>query len=170
MLECPKPVIAAVDGVAYGAGFGMALCADVLIATPAARFCLSFMRVGLVPDFASAFTLPRIVGWQRAKQLIYTAAEISGTQAHDWGIAAELCPSDKLAQRATEVARAMTHLPPTAFAMTKQMLLRAFTTEVIAAGEAEANAQGVAFTTDYHHRAVEQLMAREPLEYNYPKA
>jgi enoyl-CoA hydratase/carnithine racemase len=168
LLELPKPVVAAVDGVAYGAGFGIALCADLLIATPAARFCLSFMRLGLVPDFASAFTLPRIVGAQRAKQLIYTATEIDGTQAHDWGIAAELCAPDKLEPRASAAARAMTNLSPVAFAMTKQMLLRAFTTELAVAGESEANAQGVAFNTAYHQRAAELLMAREPLAYHYP--
>ncbi|BCY20148.1 enoyl-CoA hydratase [Bordetella pertussis] len=67
LLEMPKPVIAAVDGIAFGGGFGLCLCADLVLATPAARFCLSFMRIGLVPDFAAAFTLPRLVGLQRAR-------------------------------------------------------------------------------------------------------
>jgi len=169
LLEIPKPVIAAVEGVAYGAGFGISLCADLAIATPSARFCASFMRIGLIPDFASAFTLPRIVGWQRAKQLIYTATEIDGTLAHTWGIVSELCPPSKLEKRADEIAHAMACLPSTAFAMTKQMLLRTFNAELAAASEAETNAQGVAFNTDYHRHAAELLLAREPLPYSFPK-
>lgn len=170
LLEMPKPVIAAVDGVAYGAGFGMCLCADIVIATPGARLCLSFMRIGLVPDFASAFTLPRIVGWQRAKQLIYCAKEIDGTQAHEWGIVAELADPQLLDTRAMQVAVAMSHMPPTAFAMTKQMLLRSFATDLAASSETEANAQGVAFNTQYHQRAAEALLARAPMPYSFPPA
>ena len=66
LLEMDKPLIAAVDGAAFGAGFSLALLADFVLASPRARFCLSFMRVGLVPDFAAMYTLPRVVGVQRA--------------------------------------------------------------------------------------------------------
>ena len=170
LMELPKPVIAAVDGVAYGAGFSMCLCADLVIATPDARLCLSFMRIGLVPDFACAFTLPRIVGWQRAKQLIYCAAEIDGATAHDWGIVAELSDPQLLDARAMQIAMAMGSMPPTAFAMTKQALLRSFTADLAASCEAEANAQGVAFNTQYHQRAAELLLARAPLPYTFPPA
>src|SRR3546814_8776890 len=62
LINLDRPVIAAVDGVAYGAGLGLALAADILLATPRARFCASFLRVGLFPDFALVYTLPRAVG------------------------------------------------------------------------------------------------------------
>lgn len=170
LLELPKPVIAAVDGVAYGAGFGLCLCADLVIATSRARFCLSFMRIGLVPDFASAFTLPRIVGWQRAKQLIYSAAEISGETAHEYGIVSELAAPEALHARAAQVAQAMSHMPPTAFAMTKQALLRSFSSDLAAMNDVESMAQGVAFTTQYHRHAAEQLLARKEMPFTFPAA
>ena len=169
LLELPKPVIAAVDGVAYGAGFGMCLCADLVIATSRARFCLSFMRIGLVPDFASAFTLPRIVGWQRAKQLIYSAAEIDGEKALEYGIVSELATPDALHLRATEVAQAMSRMPPTAFAMTKQALLRSSASDLAAMTDAEAMAQAVAFNTQYHQGAVELLLDKQPMPYTFPQ-
>ena len=170
LLELPKPVIAAVDGVAYGAGFGMSLCADLVIATGRARFCFSFMRIGLVPDFASAFTLPRIVGWQRAKQLLYSAEEIDGKTAHGYGIVRELAEPSALQARAYQVAKAMSQMPATAFALTKQTLLRSFSSELAAMADTEATAQGVAFTTDYHREAVESLLAKQPMPYTFPRA
>ena len=73
LLELDRPVISAVDGAAYGAGFGLALVADFIIATPRARFCASFQRMGLVADSGLFYTLPRVVGLQRAKELLLSA-------------------------------------------------------------------------------------------------
>src|SRR3546814_771523 len=90
LLNLDRPVIAAVDGVAYGAGFGLALMADMVIATPRARFCASFMRLGLIPDFGLLYTLPRIVGRQKAKELVFSAREVSADEALELGIAMEI--------------------------------------------------------------------------------
>src|SRR5690606_34979948 len=76
LLALDKPVIAAVDGPAYGAGFSLALAADFIIATPRARFCMSFMKVGAIPDLGAFYTLPRIVGPRRAKELMLSAREV----------------------------------------------------------------------------------------------
>ncbi|WP_243463761.1 enoyl-CoA hydratase/isomerase family protein [Bordetella bronchiseptica] len=168
LLEMPKPVIAAVDGIAFGGGFGLCLCADLVLATPAARFCLSFMRIGLVPDFAAAFTLPRLVGLQRARQLIYTAAEIDGRQALEYGLVSELVDAGRLAPRAAEVATAMAGMPATAFALTKQALLRSSSSELAAMVEMEMTSQGVAFNTGYHQQAVERLLEKKPPLYSFP--
>jgi 2-(1,2-epoxy-1,2-dihydrophenyl)acetyl-CoA isomerase len=168
LLELPKPVIVAVDGVAYGAGFGLCLCADLVIATPRARFCLSFMRLGLVPDFASAFTLPRIVGWQRAKQLIYSATEISGKTAYEYGIVSELAQPDVLGERSFQVARAMGQMSSAAFAMTKHALLNSFSKELYEMNEAEIAGQAKAFTTEYHRQAAAQILAKKPTPFMFP--
>ena len=71
-----RPVIAAVDGAAFGAGFGLALLCDIVLASTRARFCMAFGRVGLVPDYGSLYTLPRVVGLQRAKEIMFSAREI----------------------------------------------------------------------------------------------
>jgi 2-(1,2-epoxy-1,2-dihydrophenyl)acetyl-CoA isomerase len=90
LITLDRPVIAAVDGAAFGAGFGLVLAADFVIATTRARFCVSFLRVGLVPDFGTFYTLPRIVGPQRAKELMLSARELSAEEALRLGIAMEL--------------------------------------------------------------------------------
>jgi 2-(1,2-epoxy-1,2-dihydrophenyl)acetyl-CoA isomerase len=73
LVNLEKPVIAAVDGPAFGAGFNLALACDFVLATPRARFCAVFGRIGLVPDLGGFFLLPRIVGLQRAKDLVFSA-------------------------------------------------------------------------------------------------
>jgi 2-(1,2-epoxy-1,2-dihydrophenyl)acetyl-CoA isomerase len=170
LLELQKPVIAAVDGSAYGAGFSLCLCADLVVATPRTRFCMSFLRVGLVPDLASAFTLPRIVGWQRAKQLMYSMGEIDGAQALEYGIVSELAEPEALQGRCADIARAMTGMPAAAFAMTKQALLRTFSTDLAAMADGEGYMQGIAFNTEYHREAAGLLLDKKPMRYVFPKA
>ena len=103
LITLDRPVIAAVDGAAFGAGFGLALAADFVIATTRARFCVSFLRVGLVPDFGTFYTLPRIVGPQRAKELMLSAREVGAEEALRLGIAMELHPPEQLLARAQAI-------------------------------------------------------------------
>src|SRR6185436_11476692 len=99
-ISLDRPVIAAVDGVAFGAGFSLALAADFIVATPRARFCMSFMRVGLAPDFGATYTLPRVVGVQRAKELMLSAREVDADEAKRLGIVMEIHPAEALLARA----------------------------------------------------------------------
>ena len=84
--ECKKPVIAVVDGVCAGAASNMILLSDFIIATPETRFIEVFARRGLVVDFSGSWILPRIIGVQKAKELMMTATEISGTKLNDYGV------------------------------------------------------------------------------------
>ena len=97
-------MIAAVDGAAFGAGFSLALAADFIVASPRARFCLSFMRLGLVPDFGALHTLPRIVGVQRAKELMLSAREVPADEAQALGIVFELATPSSVLRRAQALA------------------------------------------------------------------
>jgi len=114
LLSLDRAVVAAVDGPAFGAGFGLALAADFIVASPRARFCLSFMRLGLVPDFGVLHTLPRIVGVQRAKELMLSAREVSADEAKALGIVLELVPQESLLQRAQAIAASFVHASPLA--------------------------------------------------------
>ncbi|HEX6362452.1 MAG TPA: enoyl-CoA hydratase/isomerase family protein, partial [Albitalea sp.] len=114
LITLDRPVIAAVDGAAFGAGFGLALAADFVVATPRARFCVSFLRVGLVPDFGVFYTLPRIVGPQRAKELMLSAREVGADEALRLGIAMELQPPEQLLPRAQALAASFVHASPVA--------------------------------------------------------
>ena len=107
-------MIAAVDGAAYGAGFSLALAADFVLVTPRARFCMSFMRIGLVPDCGAFYTLPRIVGAQRARELILSAREVGAQEALSLGIAMEQHESAALMPRALALAASFAGASPLA--------------------------------------------------------
>ena len=161
LLELPKPVIAAVDGMAYGGGLGLALCADAIVATPDARLCASFMRLGLVPDFLASFTLPRLVGLQRARSLIYGAQELSGREAHAIGLLGELADAGDLQACAMARAQALGALSPVAFALTKRALLLSLSSEVAGMAQHELASQATALATPEHRAALrEHLQAR----------
>jgi 2-(1,2-epoxy-1,2-dihydrophenyl)acetyl-CoA isomerase len=122
LLSLDRAVVAAVDGPAFGAGFSLALAADFIVASPRSRFCLSFMRLGLVPDFGALHTLPRIVGVQRAKELMLSAREVSADEAKALGIVLELVPQDQLLRRAKALAASFVQASPLALSLVKRAL------------------------------------------------
>jgi len=170
LIEFDRPVIAAVDGVAFGAGFSLALTADFILATPRARFCASFQRLGLVPDSGILYTLPRAIGLQRAKALLLSAREIDAVTAQDWGIVTEIVSAGSLAERARAIARSLAGASGTALALTKSALERTFESDLSAMLEFEAAVQGVAFSTDYHRAAVKRFLDKQPLLFQWPPA
>jgi 2-(1,2-epoxy-1,2-dihydrophenyl)acetyl-CoA isomerase len=165
-LDCP--VIAAVDGVAYGAGFGLALTADFILASPRARFCLPFQRLGLMPDCGILYTLPRAVGMQRAKELIFSTRELTADEARQIGIVAEIQPEQQLANRAREIALAFTHASPTAIGLTKRALNASLNCDLGTVLEMEASGQGIARTTEYHQNAAARFIAKQGAEFRWP--
>lgn len=167
LLSFDRPVIAAVDGAAYGAGFGLALTADFVLATPRARFCMSFMRVGLAPDFGALYTLPRIVGAQRAKELMLSAREVGADEALRLGIAMELQPPEQLHARAQALARSFVGASPTAVSLVKRALA-AGGPDLATMLALEADGQAVAFGTEDHRSAVARFLAKEPARFQWP--
>lgn len=169
LLTLDRPVIAAVDGPAYGAGFGVALAADIVIATPRARFCLSFLRLGLIPDCGVFHTLPRIVGMQRAKELIFSTRELGAQEARDMGIVMEIHPEDRLGERARELAQSFVQASPTAISLIKKALNASFGSDLRTMLEMEATGQGLARSTPYHRKAVASFLAKQPLPFKWPE-
>ncbi len=170
LYHCDKPVVAAVDGCAYGGGFGTALLADIVIATPAARFCMSFMKIGLMPDCASLYTLPRIVGLQRAKELILTGREIDAATAREYGIVMEIVAAPDLMSRARAMAAAMTTASAAAVGMAKAALNQSQSSSLHLMLELEAAAQGIAFSSDYHREAVSRFLEKREPRFKWPNA
>lgn len=165
MFTLEIPVIAVVDGFAHGAGFNMALAADFIFATPEARFCQSFGRIGLVPDFGGFYILPRIVGLAKAKELIFTAREIGAEEALDLGIVYRIVPRDELMPSAREMASQLKHASPVAIAHSKRILHTSLQQDLRAILESEAGAQGACLVSDYHKEAVRDFLARRPLKF-----
>ncbi|MGX6565345.1 enoyl-CoA hydratase/isomerase family protein [Cupriavidus necator] len=168
LIQLDVPVIAAVDGAAYGAGFSLALTADIILATPRARFGLPFLRMGLVPDCGVFYTLPRMIGLQRAKALMFSMRELNAQAAQDLGIVMEIVPADSLQERARTLAQAFTEASPVAVGLTKQALNASLNQDLHTMLAMEADGQGIAFSTAYRREAADRFMAKQPLRYRWP--
>src|SRR6187551_3997567 len=120
-----KPVIAAVNGPAAGAGMSFACACDLRIAADSASFVPAFINIGLVPDSGGTFFVTRILGYSRAFEWLASGRKLTAAEAHGWGLVSEVVQADGLAARAAEVAAEFAALPPLAVGMTKRLLDRA---------------------------------------------
>ena len=169
LIEMPKPVIAAVDGPAFGAGCNLALTADFILATPRARFCQVFGRMGLVPDFGGLFLLPRIVGLQKAKELMFSARIVDAVEAKNLGIVYQVLSQDSLQAEARALARRFCHASTVAIGMAKRALNRSFNADFHVMSEFEASAQNRLRSDSYFREAVRRFNNKEQLEFIWEK-
>jgi 2-(1,2-epoxy-1,2-dihydrophenyl)acetyl-CoA isomerase len=133
VLGCEKPVIAAVNGPAAGAGFGLALACDVRLVAGSARLTAGYVRRGLSPDAGVSWLLPRHVGLSRASEILLTGRDVEAAEAERIGLAAEVVPDAELAARARSYASRLAAGPPIAMALTKRLLARSLGTPLDAA-------------------------------------
>ncbi len=159
MRACPQPIIAAVDGVAAGAGAIIAMASDIRIATPRARVAFLFNRVGLAGcDMGACAILPRLIGQGRASELLFTGRAMRAEEGERWGFFNRLA-DDALAD-ARALAAEIAAGPGFAHGMTKRMLAMEWAMGVEQAIEAEAVAQALCMTTQDFRRAYEAFAAR----------
>lgn len=145
--RCTKPTIAAVDGIAAGAGLNLALGCDVAIASTRGRFSEIFVRRGLTVDFGGTWLLPRVVGLQRAKELALSGRIVEASEALALGLVLETVEVDRLEARTTELAESFVAGAPIAQMFAKQGLDRAFEAPFSAALAWEDEAQAICLTT-----------------------
>lgn len=117
-----KPVVAAVNGVAAGAGANIALCCDVIVAASSASFIQAFSKIGLVPDSGGTYTLPRLIGWQKASAIMMLGEKVSSTEAERLGMIYKIFPDEGFADEALKIAIHLSKMPTKALAYTKQAL------------------------------------------------
>lgn len=160
LLNLGKPVVAAVDGVAYGSGLALALACDVVIASSKARFCASFGRVGLIGDNALHFTLPRAVGIARAKELVFSGREIDAQEGRELGIAMRVVERGDLMAMADSMARSVSAISPVAISLSKDLFRRSFDMTAENIVEAESRAQAVCFQSRQYRNASESFRKR----------
>src|SRR6185503_9712973 len=120
--DCPVPVVAKVDGVAVGAGLGLALAADLTWCSDRARFSAIFAKRGLSLDFGTSWLLRQRIGVHKAKELAYTARMVSGPEALDLGFVNAVVPADELDAAVAELVATIAGGPPIALSMTKREL------------------------------------------------
>jgi 2-(1,2-epoxy-1,2-dihydrophenyl)acetyl-CoA isomerase len=163
--DLEKPVIAAVNGVAAGAGCSLALACDLRVASDKASFVEVFVNVGLVPDSGSTFFLPRLVGLCKAMELCFTGDKVPAAEALNLGLVNKVVPAEELMPAAREMAQRLAKMPTRAIGLTKRLLLRSFAADLDAALEAEAFAQQTAALTADHREGVQAFFDKRPPQF-----
>ena len=162
MIGCGKPIIAAVDGVAVGAGAIMAMASDIRLATPAAKTAFLFTRVGLAGcDMGACAMLPRIIGQGRAADLLYTGRTMGAEEGERWGFYNRLVDADALEGEALALAARIAAGPTFAHGITKTQLNQEWSMGLDQAIEAEAQAQAICMQTRDFERAYRAFVAKE---------
>ena len=162
MVNCGKPIIAAVDGVCAGAGAIIAMASDLRIATPEAKTAFLFNRVGLAGcDMGACAILPRIIGQGRAAELLYLGRSMSAEEGAAWGYFNKVVDAGDLLDTATTMARRIADGPNFANMMTKTMLAQEWSMSIEQAIEAEAQAQAICMQGQDFHRAYHAFVAKE---------
>jgi 2-(1,2-epoxy-1,2-dihydrophenyl)acetyl-CoA isomerase len=123
----PKPVVCAVNGVAAGAGANIALCCDVVVAAQSASFIQAFSKIGLIPDSGGTYTLPRLIGWQRASALMMTGDKVSANDALQMGMLYKVFDDAAFETESKKIAETLAQMPTQGLALTKQALNQSFT-------------------------------------------
>lgn len=148
MRDCPKPVIAAVNGAAAGAGMNLALACDMRIASTAAKFSQAFVKRGIPPDWGGSYFLPRVVGIAKACELIFTAETIDAAEALKLGIVNAVVAPDELMAETCKLARKIASGPPVAIQLSKRAIYHNQDVDLRAALEFETFAQNVCKDTE----------------------
>lgn len=162
---CPLPVIAAVNGAAAGAGAGLALACDVVIAAESASFIQAFTRIGLVPDAGGSYWLPRQVGLARAMGAMLFAEKVSAVQAADWGMIWEAVPDAGFAALWQGRARALAAGPSLAYRGVKRALRASFDNDFVGQLALEARLQGECGGSQDFREGVAAFLEKRPAKF-----
>lgn len=164
MVGLEVPLIAAVNGPAYGAGLDLACMCDIRIAAEEAVFAESFVKVGIVPGDGGAWLLPRIVGISRASEMALTGRPIDARKALEWGLVSRVTPKSELMAAANEIAGQIAENPGSALRMTKRLLREAQTERLESVLEMSAALQAIAHKSKDHREAVSAFIdKRKPV-------
>ena len=158
--KLPKPVIAAVNGVAAGAGANIALACDIVVAHEKASFIQAFSKIGLIPDSGGTFTLPRLVGFQRASALMMTGDKVPAAQALQMGMIYQVFPEDTYADEVTALAERMAQMPTKGLALTKAALNKAYVNDLREQLDLEESLQTRAGQTEDFNEGVQAFLEK----------
>jgi 2-(1,2-epoxy-1,2-dihydrophenyl)acetyl-CoA isomerase len=165
LIGLAKPVIAAVNGTAAGAGASLAFACDLRLAADNASFLMAFARVGLGPDSGASWTLQRLIGAGRATAMLMLAEPVAASQALEMGLVNAVIPAADLAAAAAELAARLAAGPTQAYAAIKRTVAAAAVSDLDAALEAEAAAQAACGATADHQNATRAFLAKEPVTF-----
>jgi 2-(1,2-epoxy-1,2-dihydrophenyl)acetyl-CoA isomerase len=161
-----KPFLAAVNGVAAGAGCNLALACDIILASDEARFGNVFVRIGLIPDCGGHFFLPRLVGFHKAAELMFTGDIIDAHEAARIGLINRVVPHAELAKQTRDLAERLARGPTRAIGLCKRTLNVGITGDLAAVLDAEADGQGLASQTEDHWEGVQAFLEKRPARFS----
>ncbi|TCW07783.1 2-(1,2-epoxy-1,2-dihydrophenyl)acetyl-CoA isomerase [Raoultella sp. BIGb0138] len=162
----PKPVIAAVNGVAAGAGATLALGCDIVLAARSANFVMAFSKLGLVPDCGGSWFLPRVAGRARAMGLALLGEKLSAEQAAQWGMIWQLVEDAELADTSRQLARHLASQPTFGLGLIKKALLASGTNTLDAQLDLERDYQRLAGRSDDYREGVSAFLAKRPPQFS----
>jgi enoyl-CoA hydratase/carnithine racemase len=162
LFACQKPVVAAIQGAAIGGGLGLALAADFRIVTTETRFGANFVKLGIHPGFGLTYTLPRLIGVQRASLMFYTGRRIRGEEAVAWGLGDVLAAPDRVREEATKLAVEIAEGAPLAVRSTRATLRRSLTDAFKAQTDHEFAEQTRLARTEDHKEGIRAVSERRP--------
>lgn len=166
LLMLEKPVVAHVDGDAYGAGLMLVLAADHAVASPDARFAATFTKVGLIPDTAGTWLLPKTLGLRDARRLVLLPDPVDARKAEQMGLVSEVGETrEDAAKRASEIARRLAEGPTRALGLAKKAIVLGTADTLDAALAREATLQGLCFTTADHAEGVDAVREKRAPRY-----
>lgn len=159
-----KPVVAAVNGVAAGAGANIALCCDIVVSAQSASFIQAFSKIGLIPDSGGTHTLPRLIGWQKASALMMLGEKVSATEAERLGMIYKVLPDESFAGESMKIAATLAQMPTRGLAYTKEALQLSFHNSFENQLQDEDILQNrAAHTHDYREGVAAFLEKRQPV-------
>jgi enoyl-CoA hydratase/carnithine racemase len=161
----PKPVVAVVEGYAVGAGWNLALCCDLVVASSTAQFSQIFVSRGLSPDFGGSWLLPRLVGLQQAKRLAFLAERITAQEASELGLVTWIAESERLDETVRDLTSRLAAMPPIALSQTKELLNAGAASTFREALESEARAQTINYATEDAPRAIRAFTSKEDVTF-----
>jgi 2-(1,2-epoxy-1,2-dihydrophenyl)acetyl-CoA isomerase len=159
-----KPIVAAVNGVAAGAGANIALCCDIVVAAQSASFIQAFSKIGLIPDSSGTYFLPRLIGFQKASAIMMLGDKISAEEAESIGMIYKFFPDNTFYEESERLAKTLAELPTNAFAYTKQALNKSLEQNLKQQLETEDDLQQkAALTKDFNEGVSAFLEKRKPI-------
>jgi 2-(1,2-epoxy-1,2-dihydrophenyl)acetyl-CoA isomerase len=163
-IQYPKPIIAAINGPSYGFGFTVTLTCDIRLASEKAKFSCAFVRIGVTPEFCSTFFLPRLVGYGKAAELIFTARPFDAHEALEIGAVNQVFPHRRLMPEARKMAKQIASMPPTAIQKSKEILRHGMQSTLDQVIQHEAIVFLDAMKTEEHQSALNKLLAQMKFE------
>jgi 2-(1,2-epoxy-1,2-dihydrophenyl)acetyl-CoA isomerase len=159
-----KPVVAAVNGVAAGAGANIALCCDIVVAAQSASFLQAFSKIGLIPDSSGTYILPRLIGWQKASAFMMLGEKVGAEEAEKIGMIYKVFPDEQFSEKAMNIAQTLSQMPTKGLAYTKQVLNSSFHNSLTEQLKQEdLFQQKAALTEDYKEGVKAFIEKRKPI-------